>query len=57
MSTFRIPVIVDALVLLGCGKKEQPPSAVPGMQGMPGMVMRSDSLIGRQDLHWHSDFC
>lgn len=46
MSTFRILVIVSALVLVGCGKKqEQPQRAMPGMQGMPGMVMRSDSLM------------
>jgi hypothetical protein len=31
---------------VGCGKKkEQPRSAMPAMQGMPGMVMRSDSLM------------
>jgi hypothetical protein len=45
MSTFQILVIVGVLVLAGCGNKEQPPSAMPGMQGMPGMVMRSDSLM------------
>lgn len=46
MSTFRILVIVGALALLGCGKKkEQPQSAMPGMQGMQGMVMRTDSLM------------
>jgi hypothetical protein len=45
MSPFRILVIVGALVLAGCGKKGPPPSAMPGMQGMPRMVMRSDSLM------------
>jgi hypothetical protein len=46
MSTLQILVIVGALALVGCGKtKDQPQSAMPGMQGMPGMVMRSDSLM------------
>ena len=46
MSTLRILVIVGAVALVGCGKKkEQPQSTMPGLQGMPGMVMRSDSLI------------
>ncbi len=46
MSTFRILVMVGALALVGCRKqKEQPQSAMPGMQRMPGMMMRSDSLM------------
>jgi hypothetical protein len=46
MSTLRILVVVGALALVGCGKtKDQPQSAMPGMQGMPGVVMRSDSLM------------
>jgi hypothetical protein len=58
MSTLRtLVIIVGALALVGCGKKkEQPQSAMPGMQGMPGMTgmsgMKSDSLmpIMRADL-------
>jgi hypothetical protein len=46
MRTSRILLTVAVLALVGCGKKtEQPQSAMPGMQGMPGMVMRSDSLM------------
>src|SRR5439155_1391406 len=46
MSTFQILAISGALALVGCGKKkEQLRSAMPGMQGMPGMMMRSDSLM------------
>ena len=46
MSTFQILAIAGALALVGCGKKkEQLRSAMPGMQGMPGMMMRSDSLM------------
>jgi len=46
MSTLRHLVIVGALALAGCGKKtEQPQNAMRGMQGMPGMAMRSDSLM------------
>ena len=46
MSTWRILVSVAVLALMGCGKKQEPPqSGMPGMQGMTGMVMRSDSLI------------
>jgi hypothetical protein len=45
MSTSRILLTVAVLALVGCKKKEQPQSAMPGMQGMPGMVMRSDSLM------------
>jgi hypothetical protein len=38
--------MVSALALVGCGKKkDQPQSAMPAMQGMPGMVMRGDSLM------------
>lgn len=46
MSPFRIVMIASVLTLVACGeKKEQPRSALPGMQGMPGMVMQSDSLM------------
>lgn len=46
MRTYRTVLIVAVLTLFGCGKrKDQAHSAMPGMQGMPGMVMRGDSLM------------
>src|SRR5437879_224790 len=46
MNPFRMVVIASVLALAGCGKKnEQPQTAMPGMQGMPGMAMQSDSLM------------
>jgi hypothetical protein len=49
MRTFRLFAVVTAVVLVGCGKKQeqQPQTATPGMQGMAGMsgMMKSDSLM------------
>jgi hypothetical protein len=46
MTPFRILVIAGAFGLAGCGqKKEQRQSTTSETQGMPSMVMRSDSLM------------
>ena len=55
MTTVRLLLTVTLVGLVACGKKkEQPQSAMPGMEGMSGMVMRSDSLMKKMQAHLDS---
>ncbi len=48
-------VVALVLAITGCGeKKTQQAADMPGMSGMQGMVMRSDSLIPRVRAHLDS---
>jgi hypothetical protein len=61
MNRTMIAGLVAALVLAACGKKESAPQQampgmgnVPGMTGMRGMGMRSDSLMPMMRAHLDS---